>query len=104
MSLIKPRTRGKSFVQVRTRLEQHNYDTVYAYAAFLDEDVDYVLNEVIDRALARDKDFVRWRATHPSVVAPPALPARPPRRDPRRQSNPGMTRTARVSELVAVHE
>jgi hypothetical protein len=102
--LIKPRTRGKSFVQVRTRLEQQNYDTLHAYAAFLNEDVDYILNEVIDRALARDKDYVHWRATHPSVVAPPALPARPPTRDARGPSKPKINRTARVSDLVALHE
>ena len=39
MSLIKPRTRGKQFVQYRTRLEQQNHESLHAYAAFIGEGV-----------------------------------------------------------------
>ena len=71
MSLIKPRTRGKHFAHVRVRLEQQNYETLHAYAAFLGEDPEYVLNEVIDQVLAKDKAFVTWRVEHqPSVARP----------------------------------
>jgi hypothetical protein len=65
MSVIKPRTRGKRLVKHRTRLDEENQETLYAYAAFLDESTEYVLNELIDSVLARDKEFVRWRANHP---------------------------------------
>jgi hypothetical protein len=92
MSVIKPRTRGKAFVQVRTRLEQQNYHTLLAYVAFLDEDIHYVLNEVIDCVLARDKDFVQWRATHPQPAAPPVTAARG-------RSPSVTTPTARVFDL-----
>lgn len=78
MSLIKPRTRGKQFVQYRTRLEQHNYEALHAYAAFIGEHPEYVLNELIDSVLAKDRDFVKWRADHPESFAPRTLAARPP--------------------------
>lgn len=78
MSLIKPRTRGKQFVQYRTRLEQQNHESLHAYAAFIGEDPEYVLNELIDSVLAKDKDFLKWRAEHPQSFAPRTLAARPP--------------------------
>jgi hypothetical protein len=78
MSLIKPRTRGKQFVQYRTRLEQQNHEALHAYAAFIGEDPEFVLNELIDSVLAKDKDFVKWRADHPQSFAPRTLAARRP--------------------------
>ena len=68
MSLIKPRTRGKQRVQHRTRLDRENHETLYAYAAFINEDAEYVLNELIDTVLARDKDFMKWRAEHSGIL------------------------------------
>jgi hypothetical protein len=70
MSIIKPRTRGKRLVKHRTRLDQENHETLYAYAQFLGESTEYVLNELVDTVLAKDKDFVRWRADHPQSCAP----------------------------------
>ena len=70
MSLIKPRTRGKHLVRHITRLDQQNEDTLYAYAAFIGEDAEYVLNQLVDVALAKDKDFVTWRAEHPESFVP----------------------------------
>ena len=87
MSLIKPRTRGKHFAHVRVRLEQQNYETWQAYATFLGEDLEYVVNEVIDQVLAKDKTFVAWRLEHQPTSVPPARPVRTqdraPRPDPR---------------------
>ena len=75
MSVIKPRTRGKRLVNHRTRLDEENNETLYAYAQFLGESTDYVLNELVDTVLAKDKDFVRWRANHPQSCVPrPAVP------------------------------
>ena len=70
MSLIKPRTRGKKYLRLVTRLEHETNETLYAYAAFLGEPVEYVLNELIDTVLAKDKDFVTWRAEHPESHVP----------------------------------
>jgi hypothetical protein len=70
MSLIKPRTRGKHLVRHITRLDRQNGETLYAYAAFIGEDAEYVLNQLIDTVLAKDKDFVKWRASHPESFVP----------------------------------
>lgn len=64
MPLIKPRTRGKQILRQLARLDRENTETLYAYAAFLGESTDYVLNQVIDTVLARDKEFVKWRVDH----------------------------------------
>ena len=64
MPLIKPRTRGKQILRHIGRLDRENIETLHAYAAFLGESTDYVLNQVIDTVLARDKEFVKWRADH----------------------------------------
>jgi hypothetical protein len=70
MPLIKPRTRGKQLVKHRTRLDRENNETLYAYAHFLGESPEYVLNQLIDTVLARDKEFVQWRAEHPDSFVP----------------------------------
>ena len=72
MPLIKPRTRGKQLVKHRTRLDAENNETLYAYAKFLGESTEYVLNQVIDTVLARDKEFVKWRETHDGSFVPRA--------------------------------
>ena len=70
MPLIKPRTRGKQLVKHRTRLDAENNETLYAYAKFLGESTEYVLNQVIDTVLARDKEFVKWREAHDGSFVP----------------------------------
>jgi hypothetical protein len=72
MPLIKPRTRGKQLVKHRTRLDRENNETLYAYAHFLGESPEYVLNQLIDTVLARDKEFVQWRAAHATSFVPGA--------------------------------
>src|SRR6185436_8111646 len=70
MPLIKPRTRGKQLVKHRTRLDCENNETLYAYAQFLSESTEYVLNQVIDTVLARDKEFIKWRESHQGSYVP----------------------------------
>jgi hypothetical protein len=74
MSVIKPRTRGKRLVKHRTRLDAENQETLYAYATFLEESTEYVLNQLIDVVLSRDKDFARWRTDHPQSFVPRSTP------------------------------
>lgn len=76
MSVIKPRTRGKQHVRMHVRLERETHEILHAYAAFLGESPEYVLNEVIDTVLARDRDYHAWRAEHPGSHVPDAPPAR----------------------------
>lgn len=70
MTVIKPRTRGKHLVAQRIRLDQQNRETLYAYAAFIGEDAEYVINQLIETVLAKDRDFVKWRSQHPDSFAP----------------------------------
>ena len=74
MPLIKPRTRGKQLVRHITRLDRESNETLYAYAHFLGEPTDYVLNQVIDTVLAKDKEFLAWRAEHPESYVPRPSP------------------------------
>ncbi len=92
MSLIKPRARGKHLVQHRTRLDQENHETLYAYAAFIAEEPEYVLNELIDAVLAKDKEFVKWRREHVDSFAP---------RPPAVRKNQAGNRGRRTTDLVA---
>ena len=70
MSLIKPRTRGKQLVRHRTRLDRETNETLYAYAHFIGEPTEYVINQVIDTVLAKDKEFLQWRVNHPDSYVP----------------------------------
>jgi tryptophan 2,3-dioxygenase len=76
MSLIKPRTRGKQLVRHRTRLDRETNETLYAYAEFIGESTEYVINQAIDGVLAKDKEFVQWRAEHPSSFVPRGIARR----------------------------
>lgn len=78
MPVIKPRTRGKQIVRHIARLDRENTETLFAYAQFLGEPTDYVVNQLIDSVLATDKEFVAWRADHPEsyVPAPSSQPKR----------------------------
>ncbi|MBI4486385.1 MAG: hypothetical protein HY655_10275, partial [Acidobacteria bacterium] len=58
MPVIKPRTRGKSVVRHITRLDVENNEVLFAYAHFLGEPTEYVLNQLIETYLAKDKDFL----------------------------------------------
>ena len=70
MSLIKPRTRGKQLVRHIARLDRESNETLYAYAQFIGEPTDYVLNQVIDTVLAKDKEFQAWHADHRESCVP----------------------------------
>lgn len=94
MPVIKPRTRGKQIARHITRLDRENNETLYAYAHFLGEPTDYVLNQLIDSVLAKDKDFVAWRADHPESYVPP--PTKYPKREKRPAPRAETAPTARV--------
>lgn len=88
MPLIKPRTNRVRTLRHICRLQEPNRDVLVAYARFIGETVDYVLNQVIDVTLAKDRDFVAWRAEQAPTTAPdsthaggvePATPRAPER-------------------------
>jgi hypothetical protein len=84
MSVIKPRTRGKELVRLMTKLDRENHETLYAYAQFLGEPTDYILNQLIDTVLAKDKEFQAWRVEHTGSYVPQQV--RPPHRVRRREA------------------
>lgn len=92
MPVIKPRTRGKQIVRHITRLDHENNETLFAYAHFLGESTDYVLNQLVDSVLAKDKDFVAWRTEHPDSCVPVPAP-----------SNARKSRRSRADRSGSVH-
>ncbi len=90
MPLIKPRTRHVHVFRHIARLQEPNRDALLVYARFINESPHYVLNQLIEATLAKDRDFLAWRAEQsvkPSTSAKPA-PAegalgRVPPRDPK---------------------
>lgn len=101
MPLIKPRTRGKHMVRRSVQLDHETNETLCAYAHFIGESADYVLGEVVDTVLARDKDFVVWRAEHAASYAPPS-PADTPvgKRRVRRRGDTQPSAVNRSTELA----
>jgi hypothetical protein len=85
MPVIKARTRGKHLVCHITRLDRESYETLFVYAAFPGEPPEYVLNQLIDTVLAKDREFLAWRGAHPGSHAPRAA-SRRPRHRPRRHN------------------
>ena len=70
MPIIKPRTRGTQMRRHVTRFDRENTEVLYAYAACIGEPPEYVLNQLVEKVLANDKDFVVWRADHPDSYVP----------------------------------
>ena len=104
MPLIKPRTRGKQMVRRIVRLDRETNETLYAYAQFLGESTDYVLNEVIDTVLAKDKEFLAWRAENSAsfVPSPPANQPVRKRRSRRRAEAPSSTAESTAAPSAAL--
>lgn len=74
MPIITARTNRVRTVRHICRLQEPNRDTLVLYARFIGDTADYVLNQVIDRTLARDRDFFAWRASD-AAAQPPSTPA-----------------------------
>src|SRR5688572_15697834 len=100
MPLIKPRTRGKQLVKHRTRLDSENNETLYAYAHFLGESTEYVLNQVIDTVLARDKEFVKWRESHQGSYCPRAQDRHRRKSVGSRRAEPGVVAAGEAATAV----
>ena len=66
MSIIKPRANRVRTVRHIARLQEPNRDVLVQYARFIGDTADYVLNQLIDTTLAKDRDFLAWRAEQPT--------------------------------------
>jgi hypothetical protein len=73
MPIVKPRTHRIKRVHHTCRLLEPTRDILIAYARFINDSPDYVLNALIDATLAKDRDFLAWRATQePPTAASPS--------------------------------
>ena len=98
MPVIKPRTRGKQFVRHITRLDRENSETLYAYAQFIGESAEYVLNQLVETFLGKDKEFLAWRAEHVDSYVP--VPVRQ-RRKQKQAANADRIRSTAARPSVA---
>ena len=76
MPIIKPRPNRVRTIRHIARLQEPNRDALVQYARFIGDSPDYVLNQLIDTTLAKDRDFIAWRAELSTLDAPE--PAAPP--------------------------
>ena len=74
MPIIKARTNRVRMVRHICRLQEPNRDTLVLYARFIGDTADYVVNQLIETTIAKDREFVAWRAEHAEERA--ALTAR----------------------------
>ena len=65
MPLIKGRPNRVKYVRHICRLQEPNRDTLVLYARCIGDTPDYVLDQLIDTTIAKDRDFLAWRAEHP---------------------------------------
>lgn len=72
MPLIKARANRVRTLRHICRLQEPNRDTLVLYARFIGDTADYVLNQLIETALAKDREFVAWREERAGEVASPA--------------------------------
>lgn len=81
MPFIKARTNRVRTVRHICRLLEPNRDALVLYARFIGDTADYVANQLIETTIARDREFVAWRAEQPSGKTEPT-PRRAPTSDP----------------------
>lgn len=74
MPLIKARANRVRIVRHICRLQEPNRDTLVFYARFIGDTPDYVLNQLLATTLAKDKDFLAWRAEHADGAVPATAP------------------------------
>jgi hypothetical protein len=65
MPIIKARPNRVRSVRHIARLQEPNRDALVLYARFIGDSADYVLNQLIETTLVKDRDFMTWRADHP---------------------------------------
>jgi hypothetical protein len=68
MPIIKARPNRVRTLRHICRLQEPNRDILLDYARFIGDSVDYVLNQLIDATLAKDREFLAWRADQGSAT------------------------------------
>lgn len=88
MPIIKARTNRVRVVRHICRLQEPNRDALVLYARFIGDTADYVINQMIETTIAKDREFLAWRAEHPLEVV----------RSGAQQAQTGTQATARESQ------
>ena len=68
MPIIKARANRVRTLRHICRLQEPNRDALVLYARFIGDTVDYVVNQLIETTIAKDREFVAWRSEHPNEV------------------------------------
>ena len=74
MPIIKARTGRIETVRYICRLHKPNRDALLAYAAFIGDTPDYVLNALVSATLAKDRDFLAWQAARRATPSAAPVP------------------------------
>ena len=81
MPIVKPRTRRVKRIRHICRLLEPTRNVLMDYSRFINDSPDYVLNALIDATLAKDRDFLNWRAEQQTTsstehqTSPPSMTA-----------------------------
>lgn len=73
MPIIKARANRVRMVRHICRLQEPNRDALVLYARFIGDTADYVMNQLIETTIAKDREFVAWRAEHADEIGPAAV-------------------------------
>ena len=79
MPIIKARANRVRTMRHICRLQEPNRDALVLYARFIGDTSDYVINQLIETTIAKDREFVAWRAEHADEAA--TVPPRRTRTD-----------------------
>jgi hypothetical protein len=68
MPIIKARPNRVQTVRHISRLQEPNRDAPVLYAGFIDDSADYVINQLVQTTLAKDRELGprRWGSTGPT--------------------------------------
>jgi hypothetical protein len=70
--IIKARANRVRTLRHICRLHEPNRDALVLYARFIGDTADYVMNQLIETTIAKDREFVAWRAEHPAEAVEPS--------------------------------
>jgi hypothetical protein len=68
MPVIKARPNRVRSVRHICRLQEPTRDALVLYARFIGDAVNYVVNQLIETTLLKDRDFLAWCQDHPDEV------------------------------------
>jgi hypothetical protein len=78
MPFIKARANRVRTVLHICRLQEPTRDTLVLYARFIGDTADYVINQLIDATIAKDREVVVWRLSEQGSAAARAASSGPP--------------------------